>query len=325
VKAQQPDGVFYVIYSMGSIKRACIFFLSILILLASLCVFSAAPVMAEDSLFSTAAINTSTWVISEEQAIEIASGYLPAQVSENAVVYIGMSTVTEPGTDTRYIWVVAFSGVTISNQELGWQSGPDTLIDDSAEYSDSFQINIDAQTGKPLFKLALRPGIHFAIPSADGLPSTIAINTSTWPISEEQAVEIASGCMPPCALLNSDITVKYGLRINSHYIWQVSFDGFSATRDDFIAFGWVEDDNTLLPDFPEYHVATINVDSETGSILLKSVSIVRLGPIPNVTKIIEAPFFSSPYWRILGGVGLFFVVVIGYLAVRMWFMNRAER
>lgn len=148
-------------------KKFCVFFAYVLVLLALLGIFSSVPVMAEDNLLSTTAINTSAWPISEEQAIEIASGYLPTKVSENAVVDIGMGTVAEPDTDIRYVWVVGFTGVTVTNQELGWKSGPDTLIDDSAEYSDNFQINIDAQTGETLFKLALRPGIHLAIPTMD--------------------------------------------------------------------------------------------------------------------------------------------------------------
>jgi hypothetical protein len=148
-------------------KKFCVFFAYVLVLLALLGIFSSVPVMAEDNLLSTTAINTSAWPISEDQAIEIASGYLPAHVSESAVIDIGMGTVAEPGTDTRYIWGVVFSGVTITNQELGWKSGPDTWIDDSAEYSDNFQINIDAQTGETLFKLALRPGIRLAAPTVD--------------------------------------------------------------------------------------------------------------------------------------------------------------
>jgi hypothetical protein len=152
---------------MRFLKRFRAAFLTILILAASLYAFSSAPVMADDSLTSTAAVNTSIWSISEDQAIEIASGYLPTKVSENAIVDVGMNTVTAPGTDTRYIWGVVFSGVTITNQELGWKSGPDTLIDDSAEYLDNFQIHIDAQTGETLFKLALRPGIRLAAPTVD--------------------------------------------------------------------------------------------------------------------------------------------------------------
>jgi hypothetical protein len=148
-------------------KKFCVFFAYVLVLLALLGTFSSVPVMAEDNLLSTTAVNTSTWLISEAQAIEIALGYLPTKVSENAVVDIGMGSVAEPDTDIRYVWVVGFTGVTITNQELGWKSGPDTLIDDNAEYSDNFQINIDAQTGETLFKLALRPGIRLAAPTVD--------------------------------------------------------------------------------------------------------------------------------------------------------------
>ncbi len=152
---------------MRFLKRFCTAFLPVLIPLVSLCTFISVPVIADDSVTSTTAIDTSALLISEAQAIEIASGYLPAHVSESAVIDIGMGTVAEPGTDTRYIWGVVFSGVTITNQELGWKSGPDTWIDDSAEYSDNFQINIDAQTGETLFKLALRPGIRLAAPTVD--------------------------------------------------------------------------------------------------------------------------------------------------------------
>jgi hypothetical protein len=101
-------------------------------------------------------------------------------------------------------------------------------------------------------------------------------------VSRDQALAIAAQQLPPNVILQSTIAIqlKPPGKFESHYFWNVAFDGFTITRDELIAFGWRAFTNVSLPNFPEYHVADINVDAETGIIESKGASIVRLGPMP---------------------------------------------
>ncbi len=131
-------------------------------LLATLCVFSSSPVMAEDSSPSTAAINTSTWPISEEQAIEIASAYLPADAVEQAQI----SVVIVNGGGGKHIWQTVFSSVAITGEELNWAQITDTSLSPESVCYEYIQIDVSAVTGDVVSKYAASLPVSGSLPVA---------------------------------------------------------------------------------------------------------------------------------------------------------------
>ena len=98
-------------------------------------------------------------------------------------------------------------------------------------------------------------------------------------VSREQAIAIAAQYFPPAVILESQITVQLWPDVGTYHIneWLISFDNFTTTRAELITLGWP---STSLPEFDEYHVANINIDAETGEVILKAVSDIRLQIIP---------------------------------------------
>lgn len=146
-----------------------------------------------------------------------------------------------------------------------------------------------------------------------------ASETATYEISEEQAIAIASQYFPVEVILQSKITVNR-LTSRDYDIWQVSFDGFNTTREELILSGW--DADTLPTIIPQFHVATINVDADSGVVLLKVAGDIRLGPRPAVN------YFGRPFpwyfWPVIAIVSLVLVAVIIYLFARLLSISRAK-
>jgi hypothetical protein len=88
------------------------------------------PVLISGFSYTTVAAGSSTlpisfdysnWPLSREQAIVIASSYLPSEVTEKASVNAGPG-VLQQGDDESDLWSVSFLGVTIPRNGLGWQA-----------------------------------------------------------------------------------------------------------------------------------------------------------------------------------------------------------
>ena len=123
----------------------------------------------------------------------------------------------------------------------------------------------------------------FTILATETITTTIPTQTIMTAISREQAIALAAVEFPSSVILQSKITVQLLTSVNSgpDYLWDVSFDDFTITRDALIAFGWsVSDSHTSLLNYSEYHVADVNIDSQTGVIVWKGANAWRLYPPP---------------------------------------------
>lgn len=110
-------------------------------------------------------------------------------------------------------------------------------------------------------------------------------------ISKEQAIAIASPYLPTNIILQSKITVQMEFNQFSTHVWQVSFEGFSATQDELIAAGWEASNYTIFPDYPGslYHFAYFNIGADTGKLLIKEVNVVPDSPNPATTSVVWLP------------------------------------
>jgi hypothetical protein len=110
-------------------------------------------------------------------------------------------------------------------------------------------------------------------------------------ISKEQAIAIASPYLPVKIILQSKITVQLEFNQFSTYVWQVSFEGFSATQEELTTAGWESSHYTVFPDYPGslYHFAYFNIDADTGKLLIKEVNVVSGGPGPETTAAFWLP------------------------------------
>ena len=110
-------------------------------------------------------------------------------------------------------------------------------------------------------------------------------------ISKEQAIAIASPYLPAKIILQSKVSVQFEFNQFSAQVWQVSFEGFSATQDELTAAGWEASHYTIFPDYPGslYHFAYFNIAADTGKLLIKEVNVVPGGPGPETTAVFCGP------------------------------------
>ncbi len=111
--------------------------------------------------------------ITEERAIDIAAGALPAEVVRRA----NMRVKLVPNAWPHGAWQITFDDAYVTREELGWQEGPNTLLADYAVCK-TVLINVDAKTGDILLKMATSaPSSGGPAPSRPVAPSATPTST----------------------------------------------------------------------------------------------------------------------------------------------------
>ena len=222
------------------------------------------PACGRPSTSQTTTATAPKPINTETEAIEIASQYVPAEIAASAKISVTGGMFGNRTTAYKE-WIVNFTDITVTRSELGWTADDKTVLGDEQPYT-NIQISLNGVTGELVFR-------EVDIPFIWGNQAPV---TQVTAVSRDQALGIASQCLPASVLLQSSITVELG-STSTQTFWQVAFEGFDTTRDALTAFGWGAAD--LQPGLSEYHVATINVDSITGTILLKTASLTKTGPV----------------------------------------------
>ena len=134
-----------------------------------------------------------------------------------------------------------------------------------------------------------------ALTRTNDTPATRTIETA---VSRDKAIAIASQYLTLTLIQQSEVSIQLGERSRlpaqtaPQYVWQVSFSGFSASRDELISAGWQEDGRTIFPDYPgaEYKYAYFNIDAGSGRLLIKAVSVLPgTPPPPDASAVVWIP------------------------------------
>jgi len=98
----------------------------------------------------------SNWKITQDQAIAIASQYLPANIASRATIEANMEAAGNSTTgESNYYWDVDFEKISVTQAELGWQSDSRTNLNPGPDGTfDEITIRIDAVTGEVVSKTA---------------------------------------------------------------------------------------------------------------------------------------------------------------------------
>jgi hypothetical protein len=101
-------------------------------------------------------VDLSNWKITQAQAIETASQYLPANVTSQATIGANMEAADNLTTgETNYYWDVDFVNISVTQAELGWQSDSQTTLNPGLDGNfDQIVIRIDAISRKIVSKTA---------------------------------------------------------------------------------------------------------------------------------------------------------------------------
>jgi hypothetical protein len=234
---------------------------------------SAASTTSTTSATSTTTTTTPYTAISGEQAIAIAGQVFPAEVLRQAEIQVQLSLNQS---DQHYQWDVYFDGFNTTLNALialNWSSSEISYLVDTSDIHVA-NVFVDSQSGLIVRKLAgsirLGPGPG----SAPVFTSLVKVPIDTA-ISDEQAIAIA-GQMFPTDVLRLAV-IQVGLIIsNQSYRWSVSVNGFDTTLDTLVAFGWNPGEISLAPGHDDVHVANILVDPQSGLILQKEATALRL-------------------------------------------------
>jgi hypothetical protein len=183
------------------------------------------------------------WKITQEQAIDIASTYIPSNVLNHASISICGEGTHNPKTGvSAYYWNVDFGGISVAPEELGWQSDSQTTLDPGPDgnYTEII-VGIDAVTGDLGSRAATFawPAIgesfqnsFYPINGATNIP--VSNLTFTWAavagVTYQFALAQASANSPSNEFANidySDITLTNAepcqetLQYNTVYYWEV--------------------------------------------------------------------------------------------------------
>ena len=175
-------------------------------------------------------------------------------------------------------WDVQFSDISITKAELGWIADDKTEFGDTEPYTE-VEISLNATTGELVLRQAVIPVLWG---NQTGLPTDTTV-------SREQAIALAATQFPSSVILQSEITTQIIApgNLGLNYLWDVFFDDFTITHDALVVFGWSPSDNTFLPNYSEYHVANVEIDTQTGAIVWKGASFWRMSPPPLSTTTLK--------------------------------------
>jgi hypothetical protein len=198
------------------------------ILLAGSCT-GTAPSSNTTQTPPTSTIDTIGIAISHDQALAVASQYLPEDaVSQSAIV-----AYLDKRTDALYSWMISFSGFSMTRSELtdcGWKEDGKTIFPDYpyAEYHYAV-FNIDADTGKVLCKAVYvkQEELLPVITAVAWIPGERPIETVSIQVCtsapEGPTIEVKLKNMDEKAIVYVDVSL--GLTIQrSEGLFDVAFD-----------------------------------------------------------------------------------------------------
>ena len=98
-------------------------------------------------------------------------------------------------------------------------------------------------------------------------------------VSKEEAIAIASTCLPSYIVAKAEIDAWLAPKLGPHGTWHVGFDNLNVTREDL---GWQEGPDTQIDHTEDvYKHVLVNIDAETGDILVKMTTLgIKLGGPP---------------------------------------------
>jgi hypothetical protein len=145
-----------------------------MLIIMSLVVFIPGTLVAADDTAPTFhTIDPSMWQLTEEEAIAIASSYIPPAVLEKADVHAGREMWGNNRTGESHSgWAVAFMDISVMQEELGWQADDYTYLEGLQPYN-CINVLLDSTTGELISRRA-----YFAVTL--GMPVAADKSFSQW-------------------------------------------------------------------------------------------------------------------------------------------------
>jgi hypothetical protein len=124
----------------------------------------------------------SAWKLTGDEAVAIASHYVPAEITSHAKILPGMEASGNLNTgESRYCWAVVFMDISITKAWLGWQTDSQTTMESEGPFNEII-VRIDAVTGEYISRMAYfapfigGPGMTPSTETPWSPPATTAIN-----------------------------------------------------------------------------------------------------------------------------------------------------
>jgi hypothetical protein len=215
-------------------------------------------------------VDSSNWKITQAQAVATASTYVPAEILSQARISVGIDGGGNLNNGETYsYWSIAFTNISVTQAELGWQGDSQTTLNPNAEgICNEIVIRIDPVTGDLVSRTA-----YFALPL--GGPDTTSFYPSNdqtdipindvifiWPAvsgastTYQFALAQASANTPANEFANIDYTdttltnaepCQETLQYNAVYWWEVRTVTLSATGAIASAGPWSLQTFTTMP------------------------------------------------------------------------------